>query len=174
MSIQAFQNLLLPLGLKLLYSPSWTDSASIRKAPVDIPVDWSTSPPTASAGAVSLSHSPLGGAVLTSDSRGSVGVDVEDASRLNAKVVSRVSSPEEISKAPRPEYLWPAKEAAFKASHPENRDIVLSQIHIDKWTLGAQGIWQFEARHEPTDRAFAGYLLDTGTLLIAAVFPVSK
>ncbi len=87
-----------------------------------------------------------------------VGVDIEILERLQPQVVSRVSSPTEISTAPDMRYLWPAKEATFKA-HSEHLKVV-GEIHIHSWKRLDPSLWQFSARysrsHERSDEILDG------------------
>lgn len=78
---------------------------------------------------VSVSHSgDVGGWVA---SRTPIGFDVERIARLRPELIARVATPDEIAAAPDPKWLWPAKEAAFKAMDPQPE--TMPQIQITGW-----------------------------------------
>lgn len=79
----------------------------------------------------SISHCAGMGIVVAAP--GSVGVDVELSSRVEDRLVARVSSQEELSAAPSSPSLWCAKEACFKALRPYAQPPVISQISIGAW-----------------------------------------
>ncbi len=62
-----------------------------------------------------------------------IGVDLEITSRVQEKVVARVSSDEELSAAPSASALWCAKEACFKALKTFEQPSVVSKISIGDW-----------------------------------------
>ncbi|MBO9668014.1 MAG: hypothetical protein J7501_14525 [Bdellovibrio sp.] len=66
-------------------------------------------------------------------SKHAVGVDAEVSSRVQEKVIARVSSPEDVQAAPNAASLWVAKEATFKALRPYKQPSVLSDISIGAW-----------------------------------------
>lgn len=71
-----------------------------------------SAPPLLREGFCSISHcTELGGLVVA---RTPVGLDLEALARIRPALVAQVSSMEEFAAFPRPELLWPAKEAAFK------------------------------------------------------------
>lgn len=84
---------------------------------------------------ISISHcQTIGGFVITSKP---VGLDIEEASRLNSKLISRISNAEEIlnwtSTEQTIESIWTAKEASFKcfSSSVSTSEIqTLSQIRL--------------------------------------------
>lgn len=78
---------------------------------------------------ISVSHSgDVGGWVAA---RTPIGFDVERIARLRPELIARVATPAEIAAAPEPKWLWPAKEAAFKAMNPQ--PATLPQIHVTSW-----------------------------------------
>lgn len=62
-----------------------------------------------------------------------IGVDLEITSRVQNKVVARVSSDKELRMAPGAAALWCAKEACFKALKTFEQPSVVSQISIGDW-----------------------------------------
>ena len=82
---------------------------------------------------VSISHCPLLGGVLFSDQ--SCGLDVEVLDRMQEKIVSRVSTEEEMKQIKRLQlplgYLWTAKEASWKATRNICQPKVISSMEID-------------------------------------------
>ena len=87
---------------------------------------------------VSISHcSDMGGYVVCSQP---VGFDIENTSRLNPKVVGRVSTSEERSVAPGHEALWVAKEAVYKC---DNSFKTISQISLSGWDLVQDETYRF-------------------------------
>jgi len=87
---------------------------------------------------VSISHTHgLGGFVVCSRS---VGLDIEQTSRISPKVLERISSEEERRRCPRPELLWVAKEAVFKCA-PQY--VMITQVSIDSWLRSQNETFQF-------------------------------
>lgn len=64
-------------------------------------------------GFVSISHCKLSGGYTFSNL--AHGFDIEELTRISVPVLKRTSQETEIHSAPRPEFLWCAKEAGFKA-----------------------------------------------------------
>lgn len=79
----------------------------------------------------SVSHCPGLGAIVTAPSP--VGVDVEIYSRVEERIVIRVSSAQEMADSPSAAALWCAKEACFKALRTFNQPPVISKISIGDW-----------------------------------------
>jgi hypothetical protein len=74
-------------------------------------------------------------------------VDVEEVSRIKPHIIDRVSSSQEISAAPRHEFLWSAKGAAFK-SHSDTVEVI-SSVEVFDWQSRQRDVWSFKARlHE--------------------------
>ena len=83
-------------------------------------------PPTLPHLFISISHCKgMGGFVICSQS---IGLDVEEKSRLSVPLLERISSEEERRICPQLELLWTAKEAIFKCS---NQFYTIEQIYID-------------------------------------------
>lgn len=61
-----------------------------------------------------------------------VGIDIEDASRLNPKVIQRITTPPELSLIPDSNILWSIKESAFKAIPFIIQPKVITDIEIKK------------------------------------------
>ena len=88
--------------------------------------------PSPESGHVSISHTKGAGAVLFHPQY-QVGVDLEISARVQDKIVSRVSSPQELALEISPSQLWVAKEASFKASRNNHQPAALSGIQIDSF-----------------------------------------
>jgi 4'-phosphopantetheinyl transferase EntD len=110
---------------------------------------------------VSLSHTKTYSAFGWCSKPASLGVDIEDLARLKEPLVSRVSSPSEMSTAPRWDLLWSCKEAVFKALPMVN---VLSSVEIfDFYPLQhaeqnevLKEVWRFRARDTKTQTLLPG------------------
>lgn len=89
---------------------------------------------------ISISHSESEGGYAFSNLP--VGFDLIERSRLNEKVLARVSTSAEILAATDPYYLWPAKEAVFKAC--SNQLSTMTEIHIDVWKKLGENFFNFE------------------------------
>jgi hypothetical protein len=87
-----------------------------------------------------------------------IGVDVEQVSRIRAHIIERVSSSKEISEAPKQEFLWSAKEAAFK-SHSDTVEVI-SSVEVFDWQSRQRDVWSFKARLHEKETT----LLGTGEL----------
>jgi 4'-phosphopantetheinyl transferase EntD len=156
------------------FSEEWTDSDKLRAEmmTVDIPVDWSSSPPKVNQGAVSLTHSPVGGAIVYSVFSESLGIDVEDSIRLHSKLVERVSSKSELSDVPNIKYLWTAKEAAFKALSTYGIT-TLSDVQIFNWQKDDLH-WSFSASSTlKSSPPLIGKVVDISPRILAVAAAVS-
>ena len=91
---------------------------------------------------ISISHSISEGGYAFSNLP--VGFDLIERSRLNEKVLARVSTSKEILAAADPCYLWPAKEAVFKACSDQLSNI--SEIHIEVWKNLGENLFSFESQ----------------------------
>ena len=96
-----------------------------------------SAPPRLNKKFVSISHcQSLGGFVTSSQP---VGFDIEEITRIKPEVIQRISQDVEIKSAPQLFYLWPAKEAAFKAlslhrkSNSQEKPTVASDVRIQNW-----------------------------------------
>ncbi len=90
-------------------------------------------PPRLNKKFVSISHcQSLGGFVTSSQP---VGFDIEEIARIKPEVIQRTSQEVEIKSAPQLYYLWPAKEAAFKALslYRKEKPTVASDLRIQNW-----------------------------------------
>ena len=86
--------------------------------------------------AISISHCPiLGGFIFSFDKRLSLGLDVELVYRLTDKLLSRISTKDELKAAPGAAFLWAAKEASFKcaSSLEKATTLLISQCLISQW-----------------------------------------
>lgn len=80
-------------------------------------------------GHLSISHCRrLGGFCF---SQFEVGFDVEEISRISVPLINRTAPENEKTQAPRPEFLWSAKEAGFKALSDQLQTI--TQIECTEW-----------------------------------------
>ena len=84
----------------------------------------------------------------------SIGVDIEDLMRLKTSLTARISSPSEMSTAPRWELLWSCKEAVFKALPAVN---VLSSVEIFDFLPLQNDVWRFRARETKTQAVLQGH-----------------
>ena len=86
--------------------------------------------------AISISHCrTFAGFIFELSPHTSLGLDVEQKSRITHKAVEYIAGQKELSRAPSPAFLWGAKEAAFKAIHSPEQKTPLSHIRIDNWCL---------------------------------------
>lgn len=79
----------------------------------------------------SISHCPRLGTFVAAPLP--LGVDVEIFTRVEDRIVARVSTAQEMSEAPSAAALWCAKEAGFKALRAFNQPSVISRISIGDW-----------------------------------------
>jgi 4'-phosphopantetheinyl transferase len=79
----------------------------------------------------SISHCPDMGIVIAANAP--VGVDVEITSRVESKIVARVSSDREVVDTTSAAALWCAKESSFKALQIYDQPSVVSAISIGDW-----------------------------------------
>lgn len=87
---------------------------------------------------VSISHCKgMGGFVVCSRS---VGLDIEEKSRLSIPIVERISLAEELKSAPVWELLWPAKESVFKC---DSQYVMITQIHVQFESASQNEIYKF-------------------------------
>jgi 4'-phosphopantetheinyl transferase EntD len=90
---------------------------------------------------ISLSHGHHHSLIGWTPTKLKIGVDIESLDRLTSKIVERVSTAEELASAPDPQYIWSAKEAAFKACYPRHN--VVSFVEVVDWTLAKKNHWTF-------------------------------
>lgn len=62
-----------------------------------------------------------------------IGLDLEEASRVREMAILRISSQDELKRAPDAAALWAAKEAAYKALRAYEQPQVLSQVETESW-----------------------------------------
>lgn len=113
-----------------------------------------STPPTHDAVHLSLTHAADVSAFAWVNRPAKVGIDIEILERIQPPVIQRVSSPIEIHAAPDMRYLWPAKEAVFKA-HSDQLKIV-GDIHIESWKQLNAKNWQFSARRSHSEQMLHG------------------
>jgi 4'-phosphopantetheinyl transferase EntD len=87
--------------------------------------------PQASDGFVSISHCRVFGGFAFSKFK--CGFDVEEIKRISNDILKRTSDPEELSSAPKTEFLWVAKESGFKALSSESAELVISDLLCADW-----------------------------------------
>jgi|GEM_PF-5050801 len=121
-------------------------------------------PPNVSPLYASISHCrKLGGLVVSSVP---VGLDFEEAHRINPELVARISSLEEFSSFPESEMIWPAKEAAFKClSHVGLQPAGISKVQI-RYKSSSPSAAQFEVFAPIT---LAGRIFRIDDVLVALV-----
>lgn len=87
--------------------------------------------PSCAEGSVSISHcTTMGGFTL---SQFKIGFDVEELKRISTDIVKRVSDPHELKVSPKPEFLWVAKEAAFKALSGHHEGLTMADFQASDW-----------------------------------------
>lgn len=91
---------------------------------------------------LSISHSITEGGYAFSNLP--IGFDLIERDRLNENVLARVSTPTEILAAVDTSYLWPAKEAVFKAC--SDQLFFISEIHIEAWKKLGENLFGFESQ----------------------------
>ena len=91
-------------------------------------------PPRLRGVAISISHCRnFAGFIFELSHHTTLGLDIEQKSRVTPKLTRYISSREELSLAPSAASLWGAKEATFKAIISPGRKVVLSDIRIGDW-----------------------------------------
>ena len=102
-------------------------------------------PPRLQECSVSISHSPLlGGFLLSSQSH--IGFDIEQQARISSAVIRRICSEEECAQAPQLNFLWSAKEAAYKSLIAPLQPETTSEIRTSLWQElegNSYNIWSF-------------------------------
>lgn len=106
--------------------------------------------PIASVGYFSISHNQNMGGFSYSNCKH--GFDFEQVQRISINVIKRVCSEEEIQQAPRPEFLWVAKEAAVKALTENNRSEFLITDNIcENWqSQNDNSVFSYRIRSQKT------------------------
>lgn len=127
--------------------------------PADVKaLDDLSQPPRPSRWSISIAHTHDMGGWLAVPRPAQVGWDIELKARIKLSLVERVSSADEVARAPHPEYLWCAKESFYKALEDE-QPAVVSQLTVGSWKavgnlwrwegLGPRNGWGFLLAHEP-------------------------
>jgi phosphopantetheinyl transferase (holo-ACP synthase) len=114
----------------------------------------------------SISHTSEVGAYLLSDMSFSLGLDIEDTSRISVPVAKRVSGALEFVKAPTPAVLWVAKEASLKAA----RSTLITDVSIRDWKSQTSGVYEFVGQDLVTEKMLRGLVLQTPELSMAVAF----
>jgi hypothetical protein len=121
-------------------------------------------PPRPHNHSVSIAHTRDFGGWLAVPRPARIGWDAEVKSRIHPRVIERVCQPAEIEQAPQTAYLWPAKEAFFKALEDEQPE-VLHRLTVAEWNRLAPGAWTWKGLG---GREGGGVLLDSGVWIFAA------
>jgi len=95
---------------------------------------------------LSISHCQSFGGYAVKFSGEPLGFDIEVSSRVSKKLVSRISSEEEVAESPSFAHLWVAKEAFFKCLDSDRqKSLAFSSLRILDWTAG-EGFQIFQAQ----------------------------
>lgn len=98
------------------------------------------SPPVLKSFFVSISHcNGSGGFVLASVP---LGFDIEETSRIDQRIIDRVSTEEELKVCPEFALLWPAKESVFKCS---TEFYTITHIQILTWEKSQDDTYTFKS-----------------------------
>lgn len=90
--------------------------------------------PRAESAEISISHNRELGGYATAPRGTRIGFDIEVTGRVTEKNMRRVCvSDDELARAPGPDLLWAAKEAAFKSLNPGQQPVVFGEIEIGDW-----------------------------------------
>lgn len=103
---------------------------------------------------ISISHCPQVGGYAFVKKPTHIGFDLEVSSRVQEKVVARISTQAELSEAPSFAHLWSAKEATFKSLKFSDQPATLSSIVIEGWQRVPPGIISPDYGQSPTIWAF--------------------
>lgn len=87
--------------------------------------------PETSDGFISISHCSLLGGFAYSKFK--CGFDVEETKRISQKLLKRVCEESEFTECPHAEFLWVAKEAAYKALSQSCANLVISDLSCSDW-----------------------------------------
>lgn len=95
----------------------------------------------------SISHcEKIGGFATLDNSQKKIGFDVEEFSRVTDQIMKRMTKThDEFNKAPSADFLWAAKESAFKALYGPSHPKVISEIEIGGWSQSEEDFWIFSA-----------------------------
>lgn len=119
-------------------------------------------PPQLPSSFVSISHCPLATGFVLSLSP--VGLDVEQISRIRRPVIERIAEASEIALFKEPEFIFPIKEACWKAMASELGITTVSQIKIKDWDSES---WIFTCDFNSQSIPGAGIVKKIDDLLIA-------
>lgn len=105
--------------------------------------------PQASDGHFSISHCPkLGGFAY---SQFKIGFDVEELRRISIQILKRTALEPEFSACPKPEFLWGAKEAGYKALSGDDSSLVISDLTTYDWQSHNENqLFSFRLKAEKT------------------------
>ncbi len=105
--------------------------------------------PLALKGFFSISHNQAIGGFSYSEMKN--GFDVEMKNRISTAILKRTSNEIEYMNAPVPEFLWVAKESAFKALAKPDLNLLLPDLICLDWESHSENqIWSFRIKSEKT------------------------
>ena len=116
---------------------------------------------------ISLSHCPNGSAYILADNNDLVGLDIESIARVTQPIIQRISSPLEITNTPKPEYLFSAKEATWKALNKKLSLQTISQLTTKNWQQIETHWYQFETRQDDELLDGIGYCHQINNLILS-------
>lgn len=120
--------------------------------------------PTLKRNFISISHSNSEGGYAFSNVP--VGFDLIERVRLNEKILARVCTTAEIQAAIDPFFLWPAKEAVFKACSDQLS--LISEIQIETWKTLGENFFGFECQFKNKNGAIttrSGFVFEKSDVL---------
>lgn len=94
---------------------------------------------------ISISHCPSVGGWVALPGSNRVGLDIEELSRIQLPIVRRISEKSEIQCAPRPEFIWCAKEAFYKGLDSDQPQVI-SELGIGDWTQESDSSYSYIGR----------------------------
>lgn len=115
-------------------------------------------PPGLQAANISISHCPLGSVITISKPSLKIGIDLEDSSRLTPSIIRRIAASDELTNSPNPQFLFPAKEATWKAFKNIDQPQVITSISIQRWQEFCPTTWLFKATIGKKTSTGQGYI----------------
>lgn len=97
-------------------------------------------------GFFSISHCPLVGGYVLQEAPlvgQSIGLDLEQASRVSPEVVNRISTPTEVLDSPDPASLWTAKESLYKSLPDGIQPAAISGVRVSDWSVLSDNLYSF-------------------------------
>ena len=123
---------------------------------------------------ISISHCQLATAILLGPKNFSLGVDLEEISRISTAIIERVAPHEEIDETPAPLLLFPSKEATWKAINEAYAVPTISNIRTKHWNDAGSNWKTFTVAIENQELPGKGYssLLEA-TLTLSLFFQIN-